>query len=97
MTEKKAQSDDERLLQRCEEVLAEINRNAGLIDQHLEVLAAVRIRLYGSAGKTLDEVLKAAGDLEGKASLEELEEPKPSGSLDDLLKSPPRKTDWPEP
>lgn len=86
--------DDEKLLQRAEEVLAEIDRSQGLIDEHAEVLAAIRIRLHGGPRKTLDEVIEAAGKLRGK-SLEDVEPPKKKGSLDDVLKDPPKKPDWP--
>lgn len=88
-------SDDEKLLRRAEEVLAEIDRNAGLGDEHAELLAALRIRLFGGPRKTLDEVLKAAGDLKGKRSLEEVEVPEKTDSLDDFLEKPPAKKEWP--
>lgn len=87
-------SGDEDLLRRAEEALAEINRNKGLDDIHLDLLAALRIRLHGAPAKTLDDVLKAAGDLK-KPALEELEEPKPQGSLEDLFSQPEKKKDWP--
>ena len=58
----------------------------------------MRIRLKGSAGKSLEELLDAAGDLrpdslEGKlAEAERARKP----SLDDLLtKEPKPKRDWP--
>jgi DNA mismatch repair protein MutH len=78
--------DDENLLAQAEQALTEIKVNHGLSDRHASVLAALRIRLKGSAGKSLEEMLAAAGDL--KPGLEhELakteSEPKPS--LDDLL------------
>lgn len=85
---------DEDLLRRAEEALAEINRNQGLEDAHLDVLAALRIRLYGAPAKTLDDVLKAAGDI-SKPALEDLEPPKPKGSLEDLFSEPERSKDWP--
>lgn len=86
--------EDEKLLRRAEAVLAEIDRGQGLIDEHAEVLAAIRIRLHGGPRKTLDEVIEAAGNLRGK-SLEDVEVPKKKGSLDDVLKEPPKKPDWP--
>jgi hypothetical protein len=62
------------------------------------VLAALRIRLKGSAGKSLDELLVAAGDL-GSGSLEEKlaeVEGKRKPSLDDLMNEEPKpKRDWP--
>lgn len=85
---------DEQLFKRAEQALAEINRTHGLIDEHAEVLAAIRIRLYGADKKTLDEVIKAAGELKGK-NLEDIEVPEKKRSLDDVLKEPPKKRDWP--
>jgi hypothetical protein len=87
--------DDEPLLKRAEQTLSEIARTSGLIDEHAEVLAALRIRIYGAPKKTLEEVLKAAGDLKGKRSLEDLEAPKPAGTLEDAFKRPERKSEWP--
>lgn len=87
--------DDEQLLRRAEQALTEIDRASGLIDEHAEVLAALRIRIYGAPKKTLEEVLKAAGDLKGRRSLEELEVPKRATTLDDAFKAPERKTEWP--
>lgn len=91
MTEK----DDENLLRKLEETLTQIDREQGLSDEHLEVLTALRIRLFGAPKKTLDDVLKAAGDIKGKRSLEDVEPPKKEGSLDDVLKQSPKKKDWP--
>ena len=87
--------EDDELIRRAERVLSEIDRTTGLIDEHAEVLAALRIRVYGAPKKTLEEVLKAAGDLRGKRSLEDLEAPKPARSLEDAFKMPERKTEWP--
>jgi hypothetical protein len=87
--------EDDDLLRRAERALSEINRTSGLIDEHAEVLAALRIRIYGAPKKTLEEVLKAAGDLKGKKSLESLDAPKPGGTLEDAFKMPERKTQWP--
>jgi hypothetical protein len=57
----------------------------------------LRIRLKGSAGKSLEEMLEATGDLEPDRLGEELAkaegERKPS--LDDLLSKPKPKPDWP--
>ena len=89
--------DDLDLLRRAEQVLGELDRNTGLIDEHAEVLAALRIRIYGAPKKTLEEVLKAAGEIKGKRSLEDLEAPKTAGSLEDAFKMPERKTEWPTP
>lgn len=93
--------DDERLLARAEETLTEIKVSQGLSERHHAVLAALRIRLRGEEGKSLDELLAAAEDLEGSGldeavkrshakpspSIAELmsEAEKPKRSLDDLL------------
>jgi hypothetical protein len=89
--------DDDQLLARAEEALTEIKVNQGLSERHAAVLAALRIRLKGSAGKSLEEMLAAAEDrpdtLEQK--LAEAERT-PKSSLDDLLtKEPKPKPDWP--
>ena len=90
--------DDEELLARAEQALTEIKVNQGLSERHAAVLAALRIRLKGSAGKSLEEMLEAADDpaaagLEGKIAEAER---KPKPSLDDLLaKEPKPKPDWP--
>ncbi len=90
--------DDEELLSVAEQALTEIKVAQGLSDRHASVLAALRIRLKGSAGKSLDELLEAAGDLKS-ASLEEKlaeAERKRKPSLDDFLtKEPKPKPDWP--
>jgi hypothetical protein len=89
--------DDEELLARAEQALTEIKVNQGLSDEHASVLAALRIRLKGSAGKSLEEMLEAAGDLEPDAlerKLAEVEgQRKPS--LDDLLSKEKPKPEWP--
>lgn len=88
-------SDDEQLLRKAEQVLSELDRSTGLIEEHAEVLAALRIRIYGAPKKTLDEVLKAAGDIKGRKSLEDLGAPKTAGSLEDAFKQPEKKVEWP--
>jgi hypothetical protein len=90
--------DDEELLSQAEEALTEINVAQGLSDRQASVLAALRIRLRGSAGKSLEEMLEAAGDLQQDRLEEEIAkaeggERKPS--LDDLLSKPKPKPDWP--
>lgn len=82
----------------AEQALTEIKIGQGLSDRHASVLAALRIRLKGSAGKSLEELLEAAGDLRSDSLEEKLAEAergrKPS--LDDLLKEEPKpKRDWP--
>jgi hypothetical protein len=90
--------EDEKLLRRAEKAFTEIKVATGLSDDHASVLAALRIRLRGDPGKSLDDLISAAGDLESGSKLEELlsEKPKSKGSLDDLLaEKPKRKPDWP--
>jgi hypothetical protein len=86
--------DDEELLRRAEAALAELDRTQGLDDEHANVLAALRIRLHGAPRENLDELLKAAGSLKGRRSLEDAP-PRPKGSFEDVLKKPPKKPDWP--
>ena len=79
--------DDERLLARAEEALTEIKVSKGLSEPHAAILAALRIRLKGDAGKSLDDLMAAAGDLEGP-KLDDVLEPsqaRPSTSIDDLI------------
>jgi hypothetical protein len=90
--------DDEELLARAEKALTEIKIAQGLSDRHASVLAALRIRLKGSAGKSLEELLEAAGDLRSDSLEEKMAETerRPKPSLDDLLtKEPKPKRDWP--
>jgi hypothetical protein len=89
---------DDELLARAEEALTEIKVAQGLSERHAAVLAALRIRLKGSAGTSLDEMLEAAGDAEPSTLEDKIAEveraPKPT--LDDLLKSEPKPApDWP--
>jgi hypothetical protein len=87
--------DDEDLLTRAEQALTEIKVNQGLSEEHAAVLAALRIRLTGSAGKSLEEMLAASEERPDSldAKLEEAQAPK--RSLDDLFAEPERKPDWP--
>ena len=90
--------EDEELLARAEEALTEIKVSRGLTDQQASVLAALRIRLKGSAGKSLEEMLEAAGDdLQPDRLEQELAkaEGEPKTSLDDLLSKPKPKPEWP--
>jgi Arc/MetJ family transcription regulator len=90
--------DDDALLARAEEALTEIKVNQGLSERHEAVLAALRIRLKGSAGKSLEEMIEAAGDSAASDRLaEELAkaEGKPKRSLDDLLGQERKKPEWP--
>jgi hypothetical protein len=87
---------DDDLLKRAEQALTEIKVNNGLSEEHAAVLAALRIRLSGTAGKSLEEMLAASedrpDDLDAKIAQAE-GAPKPS--LDDLLGQPESKPDWP--
>jgi hypothetical protein len=79
--------DDERLLARAEQALTEIKVSMGLSESHAGVLAALRIRLKGDPGTSLDDLMAAAGDLEGP-KLDDVNAPAEGGSspsLDDLL------------
>jgi hypothetical protein len=90
--------DDKELLARAEQALTEIKVNHGLSEHHASVLAALRIRLKGSDGKTLEEMLEAADD-PGPSGFEETiakVESRPKPSLDDLFaQEPKQKPDWP--
>jgi hypothetical protein len=80
-------SEDERLLALAEEALTEIKVSKGLSEPHAAVLAALRIRLKGDPGKSLEDLLAAAED-PGGARLDDVLErspTKPTSSLDDLL------------
>jgi hypothetical protein len=87
---------DDHLLSRAEQALTEIKVNQGLSEEHAAVLAALRIRLTGSAGKSLEEMLAASEERSDslESRMQEAERaPKPS--LDDLLSEPESKPDWP--
>jgi hypothetical protein len=90
--------DDEKLLRRAEKALTEIKVTQGLSDTQASVLAALRIRLKGDPGKSLEDLLTAAGDLSSGSKLDSLleGEEKPKRSLDDVLAQKPKpKPDWP--
>jgi hypothetical protein len=92
--------DDDQLLARAEEALTEIKVASGLSERHAAVLAALRIRLKGTADKSLEEMLAAAGDVGGSSGdalatkIAEVEG-KDKTSLDDLLAEPETKPEWP--
>ena len=89
--------DDRDLIAKAEQALTEIKVNSGLSERHEAVLAALRIRLKGSAGKSLEEMLEAADeappDRLGEAIAKAEDTGKPS--LEDLLGKEPKKPDWP--
>jgi hypothetical protein len=89
--------NDDELLAKAEEALTEIKVNQGLSERHEAVLAALRIRLKGSAGKSLEEMLEAAEDAPTDRLAEELAkaEGAKKRSLDDLLTDQPKKPEWP--
>ena len=90
-------NEDWKLLRRAEKALTEIKVARGLEEPHAAVLAALRIRLKGDAGKSLEDLITAAGDL-GGPQLDELltKEDKPGRSLDDLFGQKPKpKPEWP--
>ena len=63
---------DDELLARAEQALTQIKVHQGLSEDHAAVLAALRIRLTGSEGSSLEDLLAAAEDTSGP-------------SLDDVL------------
>jgi hypothetical protein len=89
--------DDEKLLRRAEKALTQIKVAEGLADSHASVLAALRIRLKGDPGTSLEDLLEAAGDLSGSKLDDMLQQPdEKKGSLDDLFAAKPKpKRDWP--
>jgi hypothetical protein len=89
--------DDRELLARAEAALTEIKVAHGLSEEHASVLAALRIRLKGSAGKSLEEMLEAAGDTGAPTLEDKIAEAgaKPKTSLDDLLGAPKPPPEWP--
>ena len=48
---------DRKLMQQAADTLAEIDRNQGLIDRHVEVLTALRIRIEGKERASLEDLL----------------------------------------
>jgi hypothetical protein len=95
---RRALKDDEKLLRRAEKALTQIKVSQGLSEEHAGVLAALRIRLKGDPGKSLEDLISAAGDL-GKPGLENLLSEgtkKKKRSLDDVLSEHPKpKPEWP--
>jgi hypothetical protein len=79
--------EDERLLARVEEALTEIKVSQGLSERHEAILAALRIRLKGDAGSSLEAMLAAAENSRGSELDDLLDRPqaKPSSTFDDLL------------
>ena len=87
-------SDDRKLIQKAERVLAEIDRSDGLSDEHADVLAALRLRIEGKERASLEDLLEAAGDISGKRDLKDvLSEPEEKSSEWPEIKE--TKRDWP--
>jgi hypothetical protein len=87
-------SDDRKLIQKAERVLAEIDRSEGLSDGHADVLAALRLRIEGKERASLEDLLEAAGDISGKRDLKDvLSEPEEKSSEWPEIKE--TKRDWP--
>ena len=89
--------EDEKLLRRVEKALTQIKVAQGLSEPHASVLAALRIRLKGDPGKSLEDLLTAAGDVGGPELDSLLATPRqPKRSLDDILAEGSKpKRDWP--
>ncbi len=83
---RKQERDDRKLISKAADTLAEIDRGAGLSDEHADVLAALRLRIEGKPRKSLEDLLTAAGDIKGKRD------------LGDVIAAPDEDnpTDWPE-
>ena len=89
--------EDAELLRKVEEAMTEIKVAQGLTERHEAVLAALRIRLKGSAGKSLEEMLEATEDAPPDRLGEAIAKAEGKGkpSLDDLLGKEQKKPDWP--
>jgi hypothetical protein len=92
--------DDEELLSRAEQALTQIKVNAGLSEDHADLLAALRIRLTGSEGASLETMLAAADDAPSVGLDEHIagseREPAQKLTLDDLLQEQPNTNpEWP--
>ena len=66
----RAEQEDLNLLKRAEAALAEIDRTAGLENRHADVLAALRIRIEGGPRRSLEQLMEAAGDIQGRKARE---------------------------
>jgi hypothetical protein len=89
-----SEQKDLDLLRKAERALSEIDRTTGLDDRHADVLAALRIRIEGGPRRSLEDLMAATGDIEGKRSRELEErlresERSDAGDLGDLLRSDP--------
>src|SRR5688572_20423124 len=66
---RKQERDDKKLIRRAADALAQIDRGAGLDDEHADVLAALRIRLEGKPRASLEDLMSTVGDISGKKDL----------------------------
>lgn len=82
---RKQEREDKKLIRRAADALAQIDRGAGLDDEHADVLAALRIRLEGKPRASLEDLMSTVGDITGKKDLGSVLE---SGTE-------PQKTEWP--
>ena len=82
---------DTELMRRAERALTEIDRAQGLSERHADILAALRIRIEGGPRKSLEELMKASGEIKGTLEERLRSAEKPKGSLDDLLSKEPKK------
>lgn len=88
--------EDRKLIKKAEAALGEIDRNAGLSDEHADVLAALRIRLEGKPRKSLEDLLDAAGDIGKKDLGDALSQAEQSSApKDDWPVVEEKKRDWP--
>jgi hypothetical protein len=84
--------DDDHLIALAEQALTEIKVSQGLSEEHAAVLAALRIRLRGDDGGSLESLLAAADDAPTSSlddALAQGEGATKKPSLDDLLKGEP--------
>lgn len=87
--------EDRKLLRRAERTLAEIDRGAGLSNEHADVLAALRIRLEGKERASLDDLLGAAGEISGKPRLDDVLGQGEKSETRDWPEIEEKKRDWP--
>lgn len=87
--------EDRKLLQKAEQVLAEIDRGPGLNDVQADVLAAIRIRLTGKERAKLEDLLTAAGDLGKSKDLGEVLPDLEPESTQEWPEIEEKKRDWP--
>lgn len=87
--------EDRKLLQKAEQVLAEIDRGPGLTNEQADVLAAVRIRLTGKERGKLEDLLSAAGDIGAKKDIGDVLAGADQPSTTEWPEIEEKKRDWP--